>query len=688
MEFASSSLSSSSSSFLKSEPHFIHDVFINFGGEDIGRRFVSHLHSVLLQNQVKTFISQENLHEGMKKEEHMRAIRRTKITIIVFSKSYTESACSILELEKIIECHETFGQIVLPVFYEIDPLDVRHQKEDFGKALEETAHRSYLGEQLQHARSRWSSALNRVAGMTGWDVRNFRHDAELVKQIVSRVQMLLDYKELFITQYTVGLESHVEDVIGCIENNSTKLCMIGIWGMGGSGKTTLAKVIYNRIYREFIGKSFIENISEVYDPENERYVDLQENLLSDVLKSKYEVESVRMGRTMIENVFSRKKLLIVLDDVTAFGQLENLCGSREWFGQGTVIIITTRNYELLDRLKVNYVHLIGLMNEKDSLELFRCHAFREGKPRKYFNELARNVADYSRGHPLALNVLGSFLCDRTMKEWKSVLSKLKRTARSMDNHVLDVLKISFEGLRDTEKDIFLDVCCFFIGKERSYVTDILNGCGLDADIGITILIDCGLIKIGKNNTLEMRPLFRDMGREIIQERCSEEPGKMSRLWFQDDVKDVLKKNTGTEAIQGLSLKLHSTSRDFFKANAFKEMKRLRLLQLYHVQLVGDYGCLSKELRWICWKGFSSKYIPNNFHMKNVISIDLRHSHLQLVWKQPLWKKPQVLERLKFLNLSHSRYLIETPDFSVLPSLEQLILKDCPSLLKGLVTNED
>ncbi|XP_014516173.1 disease resistance protein RLM3-like [Vigna radiata var. radiata] len=167
MEFASSS-------FLTSEPHFIHDVFINFGGEDIGRRFVSHLHSVLLQAQVKTFISQENLQQGMKVEEHIRAIGGTKITIIVFSKSYAESTCCLLELEKIIECHQTFGQIVLPVFYEIDPLDVRHQKDDFGKALEEAAHKIYSAEQVEHALSSWSHALTTTAGMTGWDIRDFR----------------------------------------------------------------------------------------------------------------------------------------------------------------------------------------------------------------------------------------------------------------------------------------------------------------------------------------------------------------------------------------------------------------------------------------------------------------------------------------------------------------------------------
>ncbi|XP_014515492.1 TMV resistance protein N-like [Vigna radiata var. radiata] len=624
MEFASSS-------FLTSEPHFIHDVFINFGGEDIGRRFVSHLHSVLLQNQVKTFISQENLHEGMKLEEHMRAIGHTKITIIVFSKSYAESIWCLLELEKIIECDETFGQIVLPLFYEIDPSDVRHQKDDFGKALEEAAHKSYSGEQLEHALSKWSRALTTAARITGWDFRNFRHDAELVERIVSHVKTLLDYKDLSITQYPVGLESQVEDVIKCIENESSKVCMIGIWGMGGSGRTTLAKAIYNRIYREFIGKSFIENIGEVWDSKIERYVALQENLLSDVLKSKLEVKSVGIRRTMIQNGISRKKLLIVLDDVNEIGQLKSLCGSREWFGQGTVIILTTRDKHLLNQHLVDYVYQMDRLNENESLELFSWHAFRDAIPKKEWSELARNVIVYCRGLPLALQFLGSYLCDKTIEVWESVLRELQRNP---PNELLNLLNMSFDGLRDTEKDIFLDVCCFFKGKEKDYVTEILNGCGLHADIGITLLIDRGLIKVERNNKLELHPLLRDMGRQIIHQECSKEPGKRSRLWLQDDVKDVLNENTGTEAIQGLSLKLHSRRRDGFEAHAFKKMKRLRLLQLDHVQLSGDFGNISEELRWICWRGFPYEHIPSNFHLQNAIAIDLKHSHLQLLWKQP------------------------------------------------------
>ncbi|XP_027907972.1 TMV resistance protein N-like isoform X2 [Vigna unguiculata] len=645
MEFGSSSSSaSSSSSFLKSEPVFIYDVFINFGGEDIGRRFVSHLHSSLLQAQVKTFISQENLQEGMKLEEHMGEIAASKIAIIVFSKTYAESTCCLFELEK---------------------------KGDFGKALEEAAHKSYSGEQLEHVLFRWSCALTKAAGISGWDLRNFRHDAELVEVTVNRVQKLLDYQGLFITQFPIGLESHVEEVIGCIENHSTKVCMIGIWGMVGSGKTTIAKAIYNRIYRPFIGKSFIENIGEVWDQVYRTHVDLQENFLYDVLKSKLKLESVGMGRTMIKNELSRRKLLIVLDDVNEFGQLENLCGNPEWFSQGTVIIITTRDVRLLKRIEVNYVYKMDGMNENDSLELFCCHAFGEARTRN-LNEIARNRVSYCGGLPLALEVLGSFSCKKTMREWESVLSKVKLIPLEVEKK----LKLSFDGLNKEEMDIFLDVCCFFIGKERGYVTEILNGCELHADIGITVLIECGLIKFGRNNKLEMHPLFRDMGREYICQRFLKEPWKRKRLGFQGDAKYVLKKNIGTEATEGLFLKMHSTSRDYFEAHAFKKMKRLRLLQLDHVQLAGDYGYLSKQLRWICWKGFPSKYIPNNFHMENLIAMDLKYSNLLLVWKQS-----QVLEQLKFLNLSHSKYLRETPDFSGLPSLERLILKDCPCLCK-------
>ncbi|XP_052724606.1 disease resistance protein RUN1 isoform X3 [Vigna angularis] len=302
------------------------------------------------------------------------------------------------------------------------------------------------------------------------------------------------------------------------------------------------------------------------------------------------------------------------------------------------------------------------------------HAFREAKPREDFIKLARSTVAYCGGLPLALEVLGSYLSKRSENEWRSVLSKLEIIPNTQ---IQNILRISFDGLcNEMEKDIFLDVCCFFIGKERDYVTEILNGCGLHADIGIKVLIERGLVKIENKNKLAMHHLLRDMGREIVRQTSTMQLGKRSRLWLPKDVLDVLTKNTGTEAIVGLSLNTKLTNSDSFKADAFKEMKTLRFLQLDHVRLTGDYGYLSKQLRCISWQGFSLEHIPNNFYLEGAIVMDFQHSNLRL-----LWKEPTVLPWLKILNLSHSKYLTETPDFSKLPSLEKLILKHCVSLGK-------
>ncbi|RDX94838.1 TMV resistance protein N, partial [Mucuna pruriens] len=658
-----------------SNPQWIHDVFLNFRGEDTRKTLVSHIYNALTNAGINTFIDDQELPKGTELEPQLlRAIRGSQISIVVLSKFYCQSAWCLNELEEIMECHRTYGQVVLPVFYDVDPSDVRHQKGSFGEALEAFPLKSYSGEGMEYVLSTWRSALTQAANLSGWDLRNYRSEGDLVKEIVKEVLRKLDNGLLSITEFPIGLESRAQQVIGFIENQSSKVCVVGIWGMGGSGKTTMAKAVYNQIHYTFVDRSFIENIREVCEKDSRGHIHLQEQLLSDVLKMKMNIHSIAMGKTMIEKRLCGRRLLLVLDDVNEFEQLKSLCGNRKWIGQGSVIIITTRDVRLLNVLQVDYIYKMEEMDKIESLELFSWHAFMDATPSENFAELSRKVVAYCGGLPLALEVLGSYLYQRTQKEWKSVLSKLEIIP---NDQVQEKLRISFDGLHDQmEKNIFLDICCFFIGKDRAYATEILNGCGLHADIGISVLIERSLIKVEKNNKLGVHDLLRDMGREIIRESSVREPGKRSRLWFHEDVIDVLTKNTGTEAIEGLTLKLHLTSRDCFNADAFEEMKRLRLLQLDHVKLTGDYGHLSKQLRWIYWKGFPLKCIPNNFYLEDVIAIELKYSNLILVWKEP-----QMLEWLKVLNLSHSKYLTETPDFSKLPSLEKLILKDCPSLRK-------
>ncbi|MCH89523.1 NBS-containing resistance-like protein [Trifolium medium] len=242
---------------------------------------------------------------------------------------------------------------------------------------------------------------------------------------------------------------------------------------------------------------------------------------------------------MINERLCTKRALVVLDDVSTCEQLNSLCGSRNGIGPGSIIIITTRDVRVL--LGVDFIYEAEVLNLHESLELFNWHAFREVSPTDDFLILSRYVVSYCGGLPLALEVLGSYLFKRTKEEWQSVLSKLEKIP---NDKIHEKLKISFDGLNDRmEKDIFLDVCCFFIGKDRAYVTEILNGCGLHADIGITVLIERSLIKVEKNNKLGMHDLLREMGREIVRESSPDEPEKRSRLWFHDDVVDVLTDHT-------------------------------------------------------------------------------------------------------------------------------------------------
>ncbi|RDX81319.1 TMV resistance protein N, partial [Mucuna pruriens] len=499
-----------------------------------------------------------------------------------------------------------------------------------------------------------------------------RNENIVVNKIVGEVLKILDRTYLSITNFPVGLESRVQRGIGFLRKEKGETCILGIWGMGGVGKTTIGKAIYNEIRHEFEYKSFLANIREVWERDRGQ-IDLQKQLLSDILKTKkIKVHSTDWGKAVIKERLCTKRVLVVLDDVNKFEQLNALCGNRNEIGEGSVIIITTRDKRLLDEFEVHHLFRAEEMNEKESLELFSWHAFREANPTEDFLTLSEQVVTYCGGLPLALEVLGSYLYKRGNKEWENVLLKLKRIP---NDKIQEKLKISYDGLTDhMEKDIFLDICCFFIGKDRAYVTEILNACDLHAEIGITILIERSLIKVEKNNKLGIHDLLRDMGREIVRQSSPLEPQNRSRLWVHDDVLDILTEQTGTTTIEGLALKLQRTSRVCFSTETFKKMKRLRLLQLYHVQLAGDYRHLPKHLRWVYWKGFPLKFIPNKFYQGNMVAIDLKHSYIELVWKEP-----QLLEKLKFLNLSHSKYLSKTPDFSKLPNLEKLILKDCPSL---------
>ncbi|XP_028763095.1 putative disease resistance protein At4g11170 [Neltuma alba] len=646
-----------------------YEVFLSFRG-DTRKNFTSHLYTALYNAGITVFKDDVELPRGNYiKKEVLQAIGSSKIAIIIFSSEYAGSKWCLEELSMIMELHRTIKKVVLPLFYHVDPSEIRHQNFNFGKAFEDLIQKSSLS---KYQVLDWKKALTNAGSLAGTVVLSSRDESEYVKDVVRQVCDILDKKHLFVAEHPVGVDNRVEKVITMLQNHLFKdVVMIGIWGMGGSGKTTIAKAIYNKIGHTFESRSYLSNIREVWGQE-EGKVCLQNQLLSEICKTtQMKINNIEYGKVTLRYRLCHKKALVVLDDVDELDQLNALVGSCDSFAQGSRIIITTRNKRLLRKMGC-LVYSMENLDDKESIELFSWHAFKQKSPKEDFIELSKKIVAYSGRLPLALEVLGSYLFNSDdAEEWNEVLEKLVEIP---NDKIQKKLKISFDDLDGLEKKIFLDICCFFIGMDRNEVTKILNGCKFFAEIGIKTLVERSLVTIDEKNKLGMHDLLRDMGREIIREQSQDELGKRSRLWFHEDALAVLLKHKGTKAIEGLSLMSKVGTMHSFQTKAFEKMKRLRLLRLDNVQLRGDYEYISKDLKWLCWHHLPMKYIPSNLYQEDLVVIDLQHSSLRQVWKES-----QLLESLKILNLSHSPHLVQTPDFLKLPNLEELILKDCPSL---------
>ncbi|XP_048439843.1 TMV resistance protein N-like [Pyrus x bretschneideri] len=641
---AASASSSSSSSPWK------YDVFINFRGEDTRRSFVSHLYEALNEKTIHTFIDAEGLRKGNDLSQLLTAIQDSRVSIVVFSQKYASSTWCLKELVKILECMDRKEQMVVPVFYEVDPSDVR-------KAFAE--HEGHSNTDMEEVR-RWRSALSRATELSGWVSKNCENDVKLIKEIVNDIFQKLIRTSSSKDDNLVEMDSrmHEMDLLLQPSPEMDDVRVVGIWGMGGIGKTTIARAVYEKIACQYEACCILYNVKEGFSTCDA--VHMREKLLSGILNEKVQSSgTLDQGYRMILRKLQMKKVLIVLDDVDNVFQIETLIGKQRSFGGGSRIIITTRDKLVLS--PADAIYSPKVLSGDGALELFSQYAFRTKQPKRDYDNLSTRAVRYAQGLPLALKVLGAFLYDKSVQEWEDVLKKLKKIPH---RGIHDVLRTSFDGLDDSEKAIFLDIACFFKGAEKDNATMVLDSCGFYPHTGLRVLIDRALITVS-SEILEMHDLLEEMGREIVHQESIKEPGKRSRLWNYEDVHHVLTQNTATEAVESIILDLSFSKPKvvYFSSEAFVKMTKLRLLKIHGHN---GYSCenlkfLLHELRSLVWKHFPLKSLPSNFIAKNLVELDMQNSLIEHLWEGA---KETAIDTRAF-----TKYNLHAPDFTSLETEE-------------------
>ncbi|KAB2602551.1 TMV resistance protein N-like [Pyrus ussuriensis x Pyrus communis] len=649
-----------------------YDVFLSFRGEDTRRGITSHLHRALEQSKIETYID-DRLQRGEEIGPALvEAIEKSRLSVIIFSKNYPSSTWCLKELVHILKCKERCGQMVIPVFYDISPSDIRNQQGSYAVAFARLEKR--FKDSINQVQE-WRNALTTAANLSGFDYSNNPWtEAVLVKKVVDDIWNKLIRESSCDLNGLVGIERRIEQIESLLCIHSPDACItVGIWGMGGIGKTTIAETVFHKLSSKFEASFFLRNVRE--NSEQTDGLDcLEKKLLEEILKKK----DLSRGSTFVRESLSRTKVLIVLDDVSDSMQMDHLAGKRLQYGTGSRIIITSRDRRTLrPTVEEDKIYEVEGLKPDDALQLFCSRAFENNStPITDYKGLAEKAVDYAGGIPLALVLLGSsFLNCKSKEEWEDELNKLKEFP---NENIHKVLRLSYDRLGRNEKEIFLDIACFHKGRDVDEVKRMLDVRGFFAVGGIRVLVDMSLISIhSTEETIEMHDLLQEMGSTIVLEQCIEDPSQRSRLFKDEDVSRVLQNNTGTPIVQAILVDWYKIEEQTFAD--FKVMSNLMMLIVHYTGLFHARTAsldLPNSLRYLYWYKYPLKCLPSNFSPKNLVELHMPSSKVK-----KLWNEEQRLVNLKVINLQWSRNLTEVPNLSGSREIVHIKLTGCDNLVE-------
>ncbi|XP_027368535.1 TMV resistance protein N-like [Abrus precatorius] len=661
----------SSSNSCNAPWRWTYHIFLSFRGADTRLDFIDHLYAALVRKGIITFRDDKQLEKGdVISQELLRAIEESLGAIVILSKNYASSSWCLDELQTIIESKRVLNSEVFPVFYDVTPYDVMHQTRSFAEAFKKHEIRY---EKDKGKVQKWRDALKEVANISERKFKN-RNQTELIENIVESVWTKLRPKMPSFNDGLVGIDSRVRKLDSLLRTKLEDVLFIGIWGIGGIGKTTLARVVFKKIQSQFEISCFLDNVREI-SGETDGMLRLQRKILSHLEIKGLEIKDLDEGKNTIRNLLFKRKVLLVVDDANDISQLENLAERHKWFGPGSRVIVTTREKDVLISHGIVESYEIDFLNSEESLQLLSQKAFKRDQPREHYLELSKAVVNYAGGLPLALNLLGSFLCGRSESQWKEVVGMINEVPA---NHiVMKSLRISYNGLPIRYKALFLDMACFFKDWVKELATQALEICDRYPPIGIELLIEKALLN-HDGFRLGMHDLLQEMGREIVLEECHIDASKRSRLWSLEDINHVLKYNKANESIEGVVLNSHKSPYEaIWDPEAFSRIYNLKLLIInFHIRLPRGLKCLSRSLKYLLWTEYSLEALPLGLQLDELVELKLYNSKIRKIWNEN-----QFFAKLKFIDLSFSKDLIHSPIVSGAPCLERLLLIGCINLIE-------
>ncbi|XP_018445314.1 disease resistance protein TAO1 isoform X2 [Raphanus sativus] len=622
--------------------NWIHDVFPSFHGADVRTTFLSHVLKEFKRRGIDTFIDNDIKRSKSIGPKLIEAIRGSRVAIVLLSRNYASSTWCLNELVEIAVCRREFGQTVMPIFYEVDPSDVKKQAGEFGKVFENTCNGK-----TEEDTMRWREALMEVATIAGEHSSNWCSEAEMIEKIAADISNVVnDSVPSNYFESLIGIGAHMERMRSLLSLECDEVRMVGIWGPAGIGKTTIARALYEKLCSNFTHTAFIESIKGGYTThylDNYAYMlQLQEQLLSKTLSDK----DLKIGHVGVaQERLKKKKVLIVLDGVDRLVQLNAMADKPEWFGRGSRIIITTQDLKLLKAHGIDHIYKVDYPIDEEALQIFCKHAFGQNSPKDGFEELALEVTNLSGKLPLGLSIMGSYFRGMSKHEWINALPRLKSR---LHDDIKSILRFSYDALCDEDKELFLYIACFFNLKSIQTLEDHLERTFLNWSHGLHILAERSLI-CREYGFIKMHNLLVQLGRDIVLSQSFHDPWKRQFLVDAREICQVLTYETGSESLVGMDLDLSEINKEFnISKITFKRMCNLQFLRFY--------------------RRFDDK--------ESLVELNMRNSKLN-----KLWEGVRPLQNLKWMDLSHSSDLKELPDLSTATKLLSLDLSYCTSLVE-------